>query len=208
MRLLFDLRRSFAALLARAPTLTHSPCFSHTSVYTSFFLSPHFQVRYLVFDKAADDAAAKIPQGILDPNGEGDRVWKTTSTALRDLLRCLLQKKPDARISASEALAHPWISQQRALVDAAVTSAVAASATPTPEVAEGDSAAAASAAQTVAAAEEEAASKPRAVESAAKAAVAEVGKRVGAEALVAALGQAAPPADADVAPSAVAASVP
>ena len=167
------------------------------------------QVRYLVSDKAADDAAAKIPQGILDPEGGGDRVWKTTSAALRDFLRCLLQKKPDARISASEALMHPWISEQRALVDAAVAAAATASATLAPEAAEAAPAAAAPAALT-GAAEEEAADKPgkEETEEEPAAAVEVSGAAVAPDALAAALRLAAPPADEDAVPSAAGASAP
>ena len=42
------------------------------------------QVRYLVSDKAADDAAAKIPQGILDPEGGGIGFGR------RPALRCVI----------------------------------------------------------------------------------------------------------------------
>jgi hypothetical protein len=90
----------------------------HTLVYGSRPMEgpPAEMVRYLVSDNAADDVAAKIPQGVLDESSgkDVDRIWAKQSPALRAMLFKMLQKNPEKRISASEALVHAWITEQRA----------------------------------------------------------------------------------------------
>ena len=57
------------------------------------------------------------PEEILDKNMRcdyqfSDRQWENISETAKDLVLKLLKESPDERITASDALLHPWFSQE------------------------------------------------------------------------------------------------
>ena len=40
---------------------------------------------------------------------QGDRLWQATAPGLRNLILALLARDPDDRLTATQALAHPWL---------------------------------------------------------------------------------------------------
>lgn len=69
-------------------------------------------------DPKADNEAImkKVEKGKYDIS---KGVWKTVSKEAKDLIKKLLTFKPEDRISAEEALKHPWLSELKVEVDAA-----------------------------------------------------------------------------------------
>ena len=64
-------------------------------------------VGYPPFDgKNNNEILDKVEKGIYRISGED---WENVTEDAKDLIRELLQKKPNKRISAAEALKHPWI---------------------------------------------------------------------------------------------------
>eukprot|EP01134_Creolimax_fragrantissima_P007900 CFRG7900T1 len=61
------------------------------------------------FDLSGDSPNAAILVRAIDPKLDSSKMWPRLSESARDLLARLLDPNPDTRISADQALNHPWL---------------------------------------------------------------------------------------------------
>ncbi|KNC73019.1 hypothetical protein SARC_14420, partial [Sphaeroforma arctica JP610] len=61
------------------------------------------------FDISGNSSNAAILVRAVDPKLNGSRMWPKLSESARDLLTRLLDPNPETRITAKQALDHPWL---------------------------------------------------------------------------------------------------